>query len=124
MSENSPDFHDDADHFLHEGGVKASIKWEDSAGEYVILWYQDPFYKFGGFSMSHPLYEDILDYDHIDKLYVDSDEEGRIFLFDMQELEDGETIPSTHWAAQGDYKQHVVKMDDSTTTWKKVDQKI
>lgn len=109
-----PEFHDDSTHLLHEGGIRASIKWEETAKDYVVLWYQDPFYKFGGFSMSEPLWEEITEYDHIKRVFVESEKEDALYEFSKQDLDEAEVIPSDHWAAQGDYEQYVIQMDNAS----------
>lgn len=115
--EPHPDFHQDSSPIKYEGESKAAIKWERNEGEYVILWNQDMFRIFDGYSMSGPLREHILDTLPHDTLYIRSKAENQLHKFDISALEEAQPVDPDHSAARGDVIQYVVSADDVEASW-------
>lgn len=90
-SEGYPNFSDDSTEVFYEGdnSVKGAVKWEQTAGEYVFLWYQDPFWiatDNGGFSMSESLLEQIPD--NVETIWVKSTRMGKLYKFSVEQYRD------------------------------------
>ncbi len=115
--EMRPDFHQDSSPIKYEGQSKAAIKWERNNSEYVVLWHQDKFRIFNGYSMSEPLREHILEKLPHETLYIRSKKEETLHKFDMSALEEAEPIDPSHNAASGDVVQYVVSEDDIVESW-------
>lgn len=113
-----PDFHDEGSTILYEGDSKASIKYEQKSGEYVLLWYQNMFVVHDSYSMSAPLRERVLDdFDHIDTFYVYASEEHKLHKFDISALEEAWCMPPSHEHANGDVDQYHVSRDEILNSW-------
>lgn len=117
-STEKPDFHEEGSTVLYEGEAKASIKYEQKNGEYVLLWYQNQFRIHNSYSMSAPLREKVLnDFDHIDTFYIHSSEEEKVHKFDISALEDAWEMEPSHKDARGTVSQFLVHEDEILNSW-------
>lgn len=98
---STPIFSDDSTEQEYDGGsgdksdspVKGVIKWEETAGEYVFVWWQKPFrilFDNGGYAMSDELYESIPD--HITTFWIVDEKRGLVSSVERAQYEDGMEI--------------------------------
>lgn len=68
--------------------IKAAIKWEERDGEYVLLWYQSPFYVVtdnGGYSMTYDFFDTLPD--HLEKFWIVDKKEDKLRRIDREQYE-------------------------------------
>ena len=113
---NRPDFGDEGRAFRLDGNVKGYLTEDRNDGETVFVWSQDPFYAFGGFSMSKRLVNAIKR--EAARVYVLSTNEDGMFEYDMDifESDAARIIPPDHdvFNVFRPEKQVVIPMDEGT----------
>lgn len=79
----------DDDDPLSNSSVKAKLAWDDRDGEYVLVWYQSPFYiatENGGYSMTASLVDAIPD--NIETIWVVDTKHKCVKSFDRDWYDD------------------------------------